>query len=119
MRVAVCGIKSAGRWCAPLHVLLSSIKYINSSFPLLSPFYALLHHPLLFHSILQIKMSLQLYRVDDTTYLLDFRHLPTRASERLFPIDATIPDSGQSHTHTLEFFELCALFISVRNGYKG
>lgn len=58
-------------------------------------------------------MSLQLYRVEDGRYLLDFRHLPTRCSERLFPLDAAeAPESCMSHT--LEFFELCALLISVR-----
>src|SRR4051812_36332420 len=65
----------------------------------------------------QVKMSLQLYRVDDNTYLLDFRQLPTRFDERLQLVDA--PQSSEDAvqhacTHTLEFFELCALFISVR-----
>eukprot|EP00047_Mylnosiga_fluctuans_P004713 m.236126 g.236126 ORF g.236126 m.236126 type:complete len:251 (-) comp12931_c0_seq1:142-894(-) len=62
-----------------------------------------------------IKMSLQLYRVDEHTYLLDFRHLPSSVQDHLRLVDADQPTpdtAGDVCTHTLEFFELCALFIS-------
>ena len=82
-----------------------------------------------------MKMRLQLYRVDDHTHLLDFMHLPTHPSEGLqvvgefksvhrlsngaarasttrgVPVDG-LDGRTTSLTQTVEFFELCALFIS-------
>lgn len=81
-----------------------------------------------------MKMDLQLYKADKKHYLLDFKHLPTRESDRLhtlLPDSSTVDgvtsptgtDAGRSSPassasgsgsslHTLEFFELCAMVIS-------
>jgi 5'-AMP-activated protein kinase catalytic alpha subunit len=53
-----------------------------------------------------IKMSLQLYKADDKNYLLDFKNLPDRT------IKLNVEDEDNDDTHTLEFFELCAMLIS-------
>lgn len=67
-----------------------------------------------------MKMSLQLFRVDEDNYLLDLKALPIRSSDRLQllkPMDtqgfANLEDEdGEwSDAHTLEFFELCAMLI--------
>lgn len=63
-------------------------------------------------------MSLQLYSTSQG-YLLDFKNLPTCSSDRLRPLDAdadadaqgTCADDSSPETHTLEFFELCAMLI--------
>lgn len=63
-----------------------------------------------------MKMSLQLYKTDDQNYLLDFKNLATRKSDRLKTVDAG-GDEGEDEDenegiHTLEFFELCAMLIT-------
>lgn len=61
-----------------------------------------------------MKMSLQLYQTKDHHYLLDFKNLPTQASDRLRALDASTagPDEEDEGLHTMEFFELCALLIT-------
>ena len=60
-------------------------------------------------------MSLQLYRTEDNNYLLDFQNLATKPSERLRPVDESpLPENeNTASTHSLEFFELCAMLIAV------
>ena len=88
----------------PFHTRCRVWNQVSGAMVCLRPYFPS-HHP-------QIKMSLQLYSVEDNTFLLDFRHLPTRASERLCALGAA-PQDVHCTAHTLEFFELCALFISV------
>jgi 5'-AMP-activated protein kinase catalytic alpha subunit len=68
----------------------------------------------------QIKLSLQLYKIDDQYYLLDFKNLTlppliNSTSELPEPSDNIRPDYGHSYENvgviTLQFFEQCALLI--------
>ena len=65
-----------------------------------------------------MKLSLQLYESEEGTYLLDFRSIPTRSGDRLQRVESAIGadvygdgDGEPSESHTMEFFELCALII--------
>ena len=70
-----------------------------------------------------LKMSLQLYKLNDGSHLLDLKALPSRTSEGLTVIGSEgLDDSFTSHgsqegegdwkdPHTLEFFELCATIV--------
>ena len=56
-----------------------------------------------------VYMILQLYRVDDKHYLLDFKNLSSKHNDPTAPpLDVgTLQNSG----HTLEFFEMCSMLI--------
>ena len=63
-------------------------------------------------SLLQMKMSLQLFEAEGQ-YLLDFRNLQTSDADKLHLLDQDEVDHQTSAGfHTMEFFELCTMVIA-------
>ncbi|XP_044744553.1 5'-AMP-activated protein kinase catalytic subunit alpha-2 [Coccinella septempunctata] len=118
------GIRSQSKPSDIMMEVYRAMKALNYEWKVINPYHVRVRHKNILHDK-YVLMSLQLYKVDYKSYLLDFKSLSTEEVEtnpmNTAAMLGSVPTPLQSSTqslsnknsghHTMEFFEMCAALI--------